>query len=295
MNFIGNNMNPAMMSGFMAGMQAATQYGGGGMPGMGNNCMGAGQMMDPRMMMMIQQQQQMMMMEQMMGMLMQMIMGQNGGMNMANMMGQGGMNPMMMGGMNPMMMGGLNPMMGGGYGGGQMPGYYPQQFPYRGAGGCGNGNWGPNSSAPMMSPGDFHGNSAFGNGLARAAYGQANAGQSWNDGHHCYTGVKRALAQVGVNVNGIAAADAAPQLANNPHFREVRMERSQLGSLPAGAVVVWNRNPAAGHEYGHISVAMGNGMEASDKMRRQITNYQSSFRVFLPVDGGGQGQQRNAA
>jgi hypothetical protein len=269
--------------------------------------------MDPRMMMMMQQQQQMMMMEQMMGMLMQMMSGQNGGMNMASMMGQGGMNPMMMGGMNPMMMGGMNPMMMGGMnpmmmggmnpmmmggGGGQMPPYYPQSFPYRGAGGVNSGGWEPNS-APRMNPGDMNSNSPFGNSLARDAYGQANAGQSWNDGHHCYTGVKRALAQVGVNVSGVAAADAAPQLANNPHFREVKMERGQLPSLPAGAVVVWNKNPAAGHEYGHISVAMGNGTEASDKMRKQITGYQSSFRVFLPADDAGRqqgaGHQNNMA
>lgn len=97
---------------------------------------------------------------------------------------------------------------------------------------------------------------------------------------YCYRGVKHHLRQIGVNLTGGSAYMAADQLAATGRFREVRVERSQLRSLPAGAVVVWNRGN--GRRHGHISIAMGDGREASDRVRRQIVNYPNSFRVFIP-------------
>ena len=58
------------------------------------------------------------------------------------------------------------------------------------------------------------------------------------------------------------------------------MAQSDLPKLPAGAIVVWDKGN--GHEHGHISIATGDGKEASDLMRNQITNYGTSFRVFMP-------------
>lgn len=90
---------------------------------------------------------------------------------------------------------------------------------------------------------------------------------------------------------------AADQLANDRRFREVRVSRDQLRSLPAGAVVVWDRDSAnrspsgAGKIHGHISIATGDGREAADRIRPQMTNYGPRFRVFIPADGM-QGQQR---
>ena len=148
------------------------------------------------------------------------------------------------------------------------------------------------NSAQSMDPSQIHGNGAFGSSLAKAAFGEATEDGKVHDGHHCYTGVANALDKVGVQVSGMGANEAAPQLANNPHFHEIKCERSKLPSLPAGTVVVWDKNEAAGHRYGHISVAMGNGKEASDVMRNQSTNYDSTFRVFVPADdmGSKQGQ-----
>lgn len=97
---------------------------------------------------------------------------------------------------------------------------------------------------------------------------------------YCYRGVKHHLRQIGVNLTGGSAYQAADQLANSDRFREVQVSREQLRSLPAGAVVVWNRGN--GRRHGHISIAMGDGREASDRIRRQITNYPNSFRVFIP-------------
>jgi hypothetical protein len=103
----------------------------------------------------------------------------------------------------------------------------------------------------------------------------------------CYHYVKQGLAAEGINLDGRQAYKAAPQLARDPHFREVKIPRDDLERLPAGAVVVWNRNPKAGHLSGHISVAMGDGNEVSDRIRPQVTNYRSQYRVFLPVEGQG--------
>lgn len=142
-------------------------------------------------------------------------------------------------------------------------------------GGSPAGQW---SNSPVARPGDLQG-CGLGNSIARA--GACSAGQMRSVGR-CYRGVKNALRQVGVNLQGGSAYQAADQLANNPRFREVRMGRAELRNLPPGAVVVWNRNLAAGKPHGHISIALGGGRESSDHVQRQITGYPSSFRVFLP-------------
>ncbi|MCA9777398.1 MAG: hypothetical protein KC800_11795, partial [Candidatus Eremiobacteraeota bacterium] len=70
------------------------------------------------------------------------------------------------------------------------------------------------------------------------------------------------------------------QLAKNPKVKEVNVSPQDFKKLPAGAIVVWDKG--AGHEHGHISVALGNGKEASDVIRDQITNYGTKPRVFIP-------------
>lgn len=89
-----------------------------------------------------------------------------------------------------------------------------------------------------------------------------------------------ALERQGMKLDGISAYMAADQLAKNNRFQEVKVARDKLRDLPPGATVVWNKGP--GHPHGHISIALGNGREASDVIRNQIVNYPSSFRVFMP-------------
>lgn len=131
------------------------------------------------------------------------------------------------------------------------------------------------SNAPSVDLGSIQGGTDFGRTLAQDA-----AKNATGPGGLCYKYVAQALGRHGVSVSGASAYMGADQLAKNPKFREVQIPPSQFKSLPPGAVVVWNKGP--GHPHGHISIALGDGREASDKIRNQITNYGTSARVFLP-------------
>lgn len=140
---------------------------------------------------------------------------------------------------------------------------------------------GPGPRAEPLNPADLKGGTPMGRELAQIAYKHATDGTG--DGRHCYRNVADDLAKVGINVSGESAYMAADQLARNSKVKEVKDVSSEdLKKLPPGAIVVWNRG--GGHEHGHISIAMGDGREASDVMRQQITNYGTSYRVFLPND-----------
>jgi hypothetical protein len=126
--------------------------------------------------------------------------------------------------------------------------------------------------------------------------------------YRCYEGVSRVLSGLNppINLSGKSAYMAADQLRQlNDRFQEVKLTcppdeatRNYLKSLPAGAVVVWGPsrnaakradNPDNGYSHGHISVALGNGYEFSDRDRPQITGTRDperygSVTVFLPKD-----------
>ena len=122
--------------------------------------------------------------------------------------------------------------------------------------------------------------SGFGDKLAKDAERIAKSGVA-GSGHNCKRGVRMAMEKSGMKLDGVSAYMAADQLAKNKNFHEEKgLSRADLKDLPPGATVVWNK--AKGHPHGHISIAMGNGREASDVMRNQITNYPSSYRVFYP-------------
>ena len=72
---------------------------------------------------------------------------------------------------------------------------------------------------------------------------------------------------------------AVDDFQKNPKFKEVKVAKDQLKSLPAGAVVIWDKGD--GLPYGHISVALGGGREASSKVRQQLL-LNTNFHVFLP-------------
>lgn len=72
------------------------------------------------------------------------------------------------------------------------------------------------------------------------------------------------------------------------HFKEVEVAEEDLNSLPAGAIVVWDKGgnssvSAAGKEHGHISISLGDGRESSDHIQNQITGRGVKFYVFIPV------------
>lgn len=230
-----------------------------------------------------------------------------------------GFNPMMMGGAGMCGMGGMSQMfmmmqmmqlmqmlmsmmgsMGGGqYGGGGcgchqgfgntmgmpgMPGGFPMPMPMPMPGGYPpTGSYPPYSSgynnAPPISPGALSSATPTGRTLVNSVM-NCPVPPNCRPGY-CYRGVKHHLRRVGVNLTGGSAYQAADQLAQRPDkFREVQVSRDQLRSLPPGAVVVWNRS--RGRPHGHISIATGDGREASDKIRNQITNRRATYRVFIP-------------
>jgi hypothetical protein len=174
-------------------------------------------------------------------------------------------------------------MLGGypGFGGGGTPGLGGGGLPggsgFLGAsapGGGGGGASGAASAGAAVDPSSIQG-TGWGAKLAKDAAANANG-----PGGYCFKWVSNALRRHGVNTSGASAYMAADQLAKNPKFREVKVNPQDLKKLPAGAVVVWNKGK--GHPHGHISIALGNGKEASDKIRNQITNYGTGVRVFLP-------------
>lgn len=142
-----------------------------------------------------------------------------------------------------------------------------------GASSAGDGG-GASSNATAGMPGA----TATGTRLAQIARAEATNGDS--KGGLCYRDVSRALSKIGISATGASAYMAADQLARNPKVKEMKVAQSDLPKLPAGAIVVWNKGN--GHEHGHISISTGDGKEASDLMRNQITNYGTSFRVFMP-------------
>lgn len=99
----------------------------------------------------------------------------------------------------------------------------------------------------------------------------------------CYAGVAEAVSRgMGVTLWGRSAYMAAGILAKSSRFTEVNVPAKDLKKLPAGAVVVWGKTAKSPH--GHISVALGDGREASDHIdtqRTQLRGY-TNVRVFLP-------------
>ena len=120
-------------------------------------------------------------------------------------------------------------------------------------------------------------NSYKGNQIADEAYYEASRRGTvgW-----CYNAVADAVERVtGRFLWGSHAYQAAEQFANNHNFYEVYSYN--LRDLPAGAVVVWGKGSSRS---GHISVALGNGQEASDHIATQMTYHYGGApsRVFYP-------------
>ncbi|MBS2036959.1 CHAP domain-containing protein [bacterium] len=135
---------------------------------------------------------------------------------------------------------------------------------------------GSSSNVPSADLQNLQG-SDFGKKLAAQAEKTAN---QINTPGLCLKGVNDAMQAMGLPVHREAAAwMAVDDFQKNPHFKEVKVSKDQLKSLPPGAVVIWDKG--AGLPYGHISVALGNGREASSKVRNQLL-LNTNFHVFLP-------------
>ena len=144
------------------------------------------------------------------------------------------------------------------------------------SGGGGGSRAASGSSAPATDLKNVQG-SDFGKKLAAQAEKTAN---QINTPGLCLKGVNDAMQAMGLPVHREAAAwMAVDDFQKNPKFKEVKVSKDQLKSLPAGAVVIWDKG--AGLPYGHISVSLGDGREASSKVRNQLL-LNTNFHVFLP-------------
>lgn len=102
----------------------------------------------------------------------------------------------------------------------------------------------------------------------------------------CLRGVNRALQKAyGFSFAYGSAYQALGELQSRPEFEEITNQypnKSDLKNLPAGAIVIWGRNDA--HPHGHISIALGDGREASDHIANQYTNSGGGYHIFMPKD-----------
>lgn len=136
----------------------------------------------------------------------------------------------------------------------------------------------PSGPAPR---GPAPGGTPSGQALARSAVSVAHRMGCTG---YCFRGVKAAVKEAtGVQLTGGSAYMAAGQLANSGRFNEVSVSPSNLKDLPPGAVVVWGKTDKSPH--GHISVALGDGREASDHVQTQMTSLRGhqNYRVFIPA------------
>lgn len=106
----------------------------------------------------------------------------------------------------------------------------------------------------------------------------------------CATGITRTLTSSGVTqyseINGDAYQKADKLAAMNDRFAEIQgLSKDDLDKLPAGCIIVWDKytdNKGKFHEYGHSTMTLGDGREASDHIIDHIYKPNASFRVFVP-------------
>lgn len=138
------------------------------------------------------------------------------------------------------------------------------------------------ASTPSYSTGGttYSGNLPSNTALASAAESMAN---SMGTTGWCLKGVNNTLEQVyGFRLSYNSAYQAIPALQSRGDFVEVTNQyesASDLVNLPAGAIVVWENS--SNHPHGHISIALGDGREASDHIQNQTTNYGTQYHVFI--------------
>ncbi len=137
-------------------------------------------------------------------------------------------------------------------------------------------------------------------GQSLAAHGASVAASTGTTGW-CLKGVNNALErQYGDRLNYAGAYQSLGEMRSETglgqYFEEVNVPREDLASLPAGAIVIWDNNyddngnlvggsnvSSAGKEWGHISIADGQGNELSDHRNSQMVNRDADFYVFIPV------------
>lgn len=137
----------------------------------------------------------------------------------------------------------------------------------------------------------------LGNKLANIA---ENNAERTNTIGWCAGGTNTALEKSGLargETRVAAAYQESDILSHHEKFKEVTnliLDKKDLASLPAGCVVVFDKNRDKNRayknlsdDYGHIFVTLGNGQAASDhieNLTETLSKYSGQYRVFVPVD-----------
>ncbi|MDO5437344.1 MAG: hypothetical protein Q4F80_04010 [bacterium] len=139
---------------------------------------------------------------------------------------------------------------------------------------------GTTTSSYSVAGGNYTGDLPVNNSLAQIAQSTA---ASQNTTGWCLRGVNDSLEKAyGFRLSYNSAYQAIPALQARSDFTEVTNQypnSQSLTNLPAGAIVVWENSGS--HPHGHISIALGNGQEASDHIQNQTTNYGTQYHVFV--------------
>lgn len=123
-------------------------------------------------------------------------------------------------------------------------------------------------------------NSKLGERFAKIAYNNA---REINSSGKCAKGVRTALEKTGISdgFQVASAKDADTLLNNHKDFKKVDVNYNDLKKLPAGCIIVWEASE--GHQHGHIAVTLGNGQEASDKIRSIVRREGVKYTVYMPT------------
>ena len=99
---------------------------------------------------------------------------------------------------------------------------------------------------------------------------------------YCAKYVKNAIAATGLGsyVNG-DAWEMTSILRRNRNFREISPRGIDVNNLPAGCIVIYDRNTNGFGQYGHVEIATGDGRGVSDGITRRLKRNPSA--IFIPV------------
>jgi len=140
------------------------------------------------------------------------------------------------------------------------------------------------SNLPQLK--DARYNSKLGNSLANIAYENAT---SKNSKHRCLQGVRESLNKAGLikgTMGGSAYQAAAVLDKDKKNFSEIKVAKSDLKNLPAGCIIVWDRNyvgTSPADKNGHITITLGNGGGACDRIEDKLFMLNTAHRVFVPT------------
>lgn len=161
---------------------------------------------------------------------------------------------------------------------------------------------GPGAAAPGVPPPAQPGTQREGGNQSLADFASTfNGGHAAEPGY-CARGVLNILE--GYGIQGLTRGDAYTQIGNfntlaaDPNSGWTAIAISNPADAPAGAVLIYDRNPnggsTGGANYGHIEIAGGNGTYISDSVRNNYggtvpQNFTGYAYIYNPPSAGGGG------